>query len=330
MDSPVFLAVIAVLWALVIYLLLDRGDETIQSVLIRVGISVLMIYGLYLVPSIIKLGPAVVLGLLWGPQVTKLVAGTFLNSMTGAGARSDDQAYYSMAEGKRARNDIDGAIAEINAQLRSFPGDFEGQMLLASIQAENQMNFDAAHITIENLLHQAQHKPSKIAYALTTLADWQLKYSRDEDGARVSLQRLMGLYPGTQIELRTAQRVARMDQTFEHNDQRDVGSLVSECLKHLEKHPLDNHTREILARIYFLRFNRSDLGIEELKKLINVRHQSTEDVSRWLNLTADWHISMGNKSDASECLAIIIERFPTRPVAELAEQRLTMMRGETP
>ena len=330
MDSPVFLAIIAVLWALVVYLLLDRGDETLQSILIRLGISALMIYGLYLVPSIIKLGPAVILGLLWGPQVAKLVAGSFLNSMTGAGVRPDDQAYYSMAEGKRARNDIDGAIAEINRQLSAFPGDFEGQMLLASIQAENQMNFDAAQITIENLLHQAQHKPSKIAYALTTLADWQLKYPHDKDGARTTLQRLMELYPGTQIKLRTAQRVARMDQTFEYNDPRDVGSLVSECLKHLEKHPLDNHTREILARIYFLRYNRPDLGIKELNVLISVHHQSTEDVSRWLNLAADWYISMGNMPDAIECLANIRERYPDRPVAELAEQRLTMMRDNAP
>ena len=146
-------------------------------------------------------------------------------------------------------------------------------------------------------------------------------------GARATLERLMGLFPGTLIELRAAQRVARMDQSFEFDDHRDAGLLVSDCLKHLGCHPLDNHTREVLARIYFKRYGRPDLAIEELNKLGATPHQTADDVSRWLHLAADWHLESGNHAGAMECMASLMARYPGRAVAERAEQRLGMLRA---
>ena len=61
MDSPVFLAIIGILWALVIYFMLDQGEDSIQTMLIRVGVSLLLIYGLYISPGLVKLIPGIVL-----------------------------------------------------------------------------------------------------------------------------------------------------------------------------------------------------------------------------------------------------------------------------
>jgi len=328
MDSPVFLAIIGILWALVIYFMLDQGEDSIQTMLIRVGVSLLLIYGLYISPGLVKLIPGIVLGMMWGPHVAKLAAGSLVDDLTGAGGRPDDKPFYSVAEGKRMRGDLEGAMLAINEELRKFPGDFDGQMLLASIQAENQQNFDAATITIENLLHQSQHTPSNISYALNTLADWKLKYRRDTDGARASLRRLMELYPGTLIELRTAQRLARLDESFEVNDPRDAGVVVSECLKHLEVHPLDNQAREVLARVYFKRHERTDLAVAELWRLANTPHQSVDDIFKWLNLSADWLLAVGDQSGAEQCLEAIIKRYPNRSVGERAGHRLARLRAD--
>src|ERR1041384_2048843 len=99
------------------------------------------------------------------------------------------------------------AIAEIWKQLERFPTDFEGQMLLAQIQAENLQDLSAAENTVERLVTQPGHAPKNVVFALYSLADWQLKFGHDRDAAQRALQRVIDLLPDSEFSLDAAQRI---------------------------------------------------------------------------------------------------------------------------
>jgi hypothetical protein len=117
-----------------------------------------------------------------------------------------------------------------------------------------------------------------------------------------------------------------MDFMLDHEDGRDTGEVVSNCLKQLEKHPLDNDTREKLARVYFNRYGKPDLAWQEMNRLFENPFQQPRDLARWLNLMADWHLKRDNPAGARECLQQIMARFPELPHCEQAQQRLTLIK----
>ena len=246
-----------------------------------------------------------------------------MNWMTGEGEEVDPKPVYSAAETKRRRGDPQGAIAEIKDQLSRFPGDFEGQMLIAEIQVETLKEFPAAAATLRTIFAQDHHAIGQLTRAMNTLADWQLKYAEDKDAARATLRGIMQRFPNTGAELLTAQRLARMDAFIEYNDARDAGQVVSDCLKQLEQHPLDNDTREKLACVYFERYDQPKQAWTELNALIQRPFQQSRDVCRWLNMAADWHVKLGNIAGARGALQQIIALFPNTALAETAASRLT-------
>ena len=151
------------------------------------------------------------------------------------------------------------AIEFINDELAKFPCDFDGLMLKAQIQMESMHDLPSAEGTLLCIAAHPQREPGQIARALNQLADWQKK-SGNVDGMKTTLTGLIARYPNTGIEFSSAQRLARLEFSIDSNDPRDASEIVSECLKQLDKHPLDNHTREQLARVYFSRYGKPDLA----------------------------------------------------------------------
>ncbi len=320
-----------VLFGLGAYRLLSGGREDVSGLVLKMVVSFFLVIMIHYMGgmgtfSVMAVLPGVLLALLWAAPLGEMLGGGVSGFLTGSGQMVEERPFYSVAEASRMRGDYAGAIKEIGEQLGKFPGDFEGQVLLANIQMENLRDFDSAKTTLLNVADQSHQKTGDVAYALTLLADWQLKYARDQAAARATLEGLMSRFSNTGVELRVAQRVARMDNAFEVNDPRDTGSLVSECLKHLERHPLDNNTREALARIYYERYGRPDLAEVELDRLVTQPYQSKKDVAKWLNLAADWHEKAGDFERSSQCLEEIIKRMPRTAQAKKSEDRLTRTR----
>ena len=306
-----------------------KEHDQVGPMVFKVGASVLM---LIIFIACIKMGkigmllaivPGVLLGFIWIGSVSDLFMGGVMNWMTGEGEEVDPKPFYSVAETKRRRGDPQGAIAEIKDQLSRFPGDFEGQMLIAEIQVETLKEFPAAAATLRTIFAQDHHAIGQLTRAMNTLADWQLKYAEDKDAARATLRGIMQRFPNTGAELLTAQRLARMDAFIEYNDARDAGQVVSDCLKQLEQHPLDNDTREKLACVYFERYDQPKQAWTELNALIQRPFQQSRDVCRWLNMAADWHVKLGNIAGARGALQQIIALFPNTALAETAALRLT-------
>jgi tetratricopeptide (TPR) repeat protein len=295
--------------------------------------------------------------IVWRKNIAMIVARPFGALYDGGTEEAPPQAFYSGAEAKRKRGHYPEAIAEIRKELEKFPTDFTGQMLLAEIQAENLNDLSAAALIIQRICHQPKHAPRNIAYALNTLADWHLKYAQDPDAAREALQQVVTLLPDSELALLAEQRIGHLASrerlTAAHDRPRipvphgvqNIGLMQSsahlapapvnqadraaELVRHLEQHPQDTEAREQLAVIYADHYQRLDLAADQLSQLINQPNQPATRVIRWLNLLADLQVRHGCQYDSvAQTLAQIIERYPNHGAADLARNRLDLLRLE--
>ena len=121
---------------------------------------------------------------------------------------------------------------------------------------------------------QPDHAPKNIAFALYSLADWQLKIGHDREAARQALERIVAMFPESEFALGAAQRIAHLggvEMPLSTDERKkftvvegvrnlglltnqehlkpaaiDPGQLAAEYVKHLEQHPLDNEASEKL------------------------------------------------------------------------------------
>ena len=309
----------------------DWEENPVGPFIIKVAISVLLLIGAWMlggggkVGVLLMIAPMVLVGMLWVGPLMDYLGGGAINSLLGGGEQLEAKPLYSMAEAKWRQGNPQLAVELIEEELEKFPCDFEGQMLKAQIQFESLSDFLSAEGTLLCVTAQPQHGSGQIARALYQLADWQQKQG-DNQSMKATLTALRDRFPESGIEMTCAQRLARMDFSIESNDPRDASEIVSECLKQLEEHPLDNHTREQLARVYFERYGKPDLAWEEMNILFKNKFQQPRDISRWLSLMADWHLKKNNVKGARDCLQQIIARYPDLPFCEEAQDRLTRIK----
>jgi len=306
-------------------------ENPVGPLVIKIASSLLLLIGAWMLGGGGKIGvllmiaPMVLVGMLWVGPLMDFLGGNAINSLLGGGEKIEAKPLYSIAEAKWRQGKAKLAIDLIDDELAKFPCDFEGQMLKAQIQMESLRDFPSAEGTLLCIAAQPQHEPGQIARALFQLADWQQKKG-DKSSMKGTLTALRDRFPESGIEMTCAQRLARMEFSIDSNDSRDASEIVSECLKQLGEHPLDNHTREQLARVYFGRYGKPDLAWEEMNKLFANPFQQPRDISRWLNLMADWHLKKNNIDGARQCMQQIIARYPDLPFSDEAKNRLTRIK----
>ena len=299
----------------------------------------------------------IMLSFIWAPSIGALLAKPFTSLFDGGGQEPEAKPLYSTAQARRKQGKFNEAIHEIQNQLARFPTDVIGQLMIAEIQAVNLNDLPSADITIQQLCNQPGHAPKNVAFALTQLADWQLKYSQDTEAARQSLEKIIERFPATDLAQAAAQRLAHLgdnaqlaaslDRTpillpegvpfaewKEHLEkvapvEQNPDDLAGELINHLEQHPLDGEAREKLAIIYADHFQRLDLATVEMEQLIRHPNQPPKLVVQWLNLLADFQIKLGNDAEAAaQTLQRIIELYPTQAAANMARQRLSHLKLE--
>jgi len=298
---------------------------------------------------------AVLLAGLWRSSIAGMLAKPFGDLFDGGSAPPDPHPAYSVALSRQKRGQYLEAVAEVQRQLEQFPTDVEGQLLLAQIQAENLKNLAAAEETIDNFCAQSGHAPQNIAFALYSMADWQLSIGRDREAARRPLNRIIELLPESEFAAGAAHRLANLDdpemsleeprkfivaeglkypglaksRAPAHSEEKPPGKQAAEYLKHLEKYPLDSDAREKLAVIYARQYGRLDLATSELDHLIQMPNQPSRLVARWLNLLADLQIHSGADYETiRQTLQEIIDRHPKGAAAAAAQKRLGLLRLE--
>src|SRR5947209_6919354 len=234
----------------------------------------------------------IIVAIVWAPSITGVLARPFVNLFTGGETPPEAQAYYSVVEAKRKKGQFHEAVFAIHEQLKKFPRDVTGQLLLAQIQAENLNDLPGAQLTIERFCQQPGHAPEDIATALHQLADWHLRFGQDVPAAAESLRKIGELLPKSEQAQMAAHRIAHLGTTenllASHDRQairlnpgvdnigllkesaslqkpeEDPAAQAAEYVKHLEVHPLDSEIREKLAMIYAQHYQRLDLATDQL------------------------------------------------------------------
>lgn len=306
---------------------------------------------------VLALVAGLVLAVIWRHDIGALIAKPFASLYDGGDTEIEPRPYYSIVEGQRKKGKYNEAVAEIRKQLARFPTDFEGQMKLAEIQVANLNDMAGAELTIQRLCAQPGHPPRNIALAFNSLADWHLKFAIDREAARQDLQKIVDLFPESELALAAAQRIGHLAKTemmlAPHDRPRihvpegiknigllqssthlqptatDPASAAASYVKHLEQHPQDTEAREKLAIIYADHYGRLDMAADQLDQLINQPNQPAKLVVHWLNLLADLQIRHGDSYDlVGKTLEQIVERYPNLAAAGLARNRMDLLKLE--
>ena len=297
------------------------------------------------------------LAIIWRRNIAELVANPIASLYDGGTAPPVPRPAYSTAQARQKQGKYLEAIAEVRKQLEKFPTDFEGHLLMAQIQAEDLKDVPAAEQTIQQLCAQPGHVPANIAFALYSIADWNLKIAQDRDAAQRALEQAIVLLPDTEFAITAAQRIAHLgtaEMLLSPQDrkkyalqeaprnlgvmsrppsfvppERDPGEIAAEYVKHLEQHPLDSDAREKLAHIYVDHYQRLDLAVDQLEQLIQMPNQPARQVVRWLNLMADLQIRAGVEYETVRAtLQRIVDRDPNLAAAENARKRIELLKLE--
>lgn len=304
------------------------------------------------------LAPAVTLGLMWTPAVSKFLIAPLTGIFDGGHADGEEKPFYFIAEGKRRKGLYEEAVTEVQKQLAKFPGDYEGYHKLATIQMENLHDLPAAQATLEEFLALPDRASNEMVSTLHLLADWQLQYGKDTPAATETLQRIIQIFPGTQLAHAAEQRIAHMGQVDETRRVRHESKFVvkaaprhiglhqapapaapapaaeplaraEELVKHLEAHPSDTEARERLAVLYAEEFQRADLARDQLEQLIALPSESPKHVAHWLNLLATIQIKQAQDLPGAEAtVRRIAQLYPGGALAAVAASRLATLQAE--
>ena len=310
----------------------------------------------FIVPFVC-VGMGVVMSLMWTPHLAAWFCSSITSAIDGGSQELTPQPLYSAAESKRKAGRYREALVEIQGQLERFPEDHHGQMLLASIYAENLNDLSRAEVVIQRLCARPQVTPNQLAGALNTLSDWHLRYGQDPERARQDLQTILERLPDTEFAQNAEQRLAhlaRPDRLMEGHDRPTLvlkpgvqriglrkepldlkpreqapAEKATSLLQHLAEFPNDNEAREELARVYADDFGRPEMAIQELEQLITHPHQQQRRIVRWLNLITDLKIRHQRDVPAAvETLQRIIDLYPKAAVADQARSRMALLARE--
>jgi tetratricopeptide (TPR) repeat protein len=297
-----------------------------------------------------------VLFVTWRMEIGSIVAKPFVSLYDGGDQPPEPRPFYSIARARQKQGRYADAIAEIQKQLARFPTDFEGQMFMAEIQAQDLKDLVATETTIQILCAQPGHAPKNIAFALYSLADWHLKYAQDREAAKRAFEQVIALLPDTEFALTASQRIAHLTdpdmpgqvepKKFVVREgirnlglakspapftptEKEPGKVAAEYVQHLQQHPLDTDVRERLAVLYADHYQRLDLATDQLEQMISLPNQQGRLIVRWLNQLADLQVRNGvDYETIKKTLERIIELDPNLAAAETARKRIALLKLE--
>jgi tetratricopeptide (TPR) repeat protein len=289
------------------------------------------------------------LGIIWTPNIGAIIAKPLTSLYEGEDEPPEQKPFYSIATAFRLKSRPRDAIAEIHKQLERFPDDFQGQLLLATIHAEDLHDLDAASFAIEKILSQ-NHIAANKASALMLLADWHFHKGKNADEAIATLRRVQELFPESNFAQIASQRIAHIRpemikadssepsvvpmKKFEGNigirkvqlsDVARVKTPEEEAellLQQLAMHPADVECREKLALLYLDELNAPDMALFQLQELVKIPNQSPRQMAKWYHLLADLHIKGANAAEAERVLKELQQMFPGTAFSDRAAMRL--------
>ena len=314
---------------------------------------------------LVALPLAVLLGLAWTPTIVNTLVSPLTTALSGDDTVAYEGPAYGQALAKRKRGQYEDAVEAVEAQLEQYPGDFDGLMLKASIQAENLDDLPAAVATIQETLEDPGKVRFNLPVALNKMADWQLTIAGDASAAKRTLETIREALPGSQAAQLVSQRLASLDaseeseaaaedfnESYRHlveesaakDDftgpleiprpvevdplQTDEAKLQT-CLRRVALHPDSINNREELAALYVAHMKEPALAIQQYEHLLTLPGTTIHQKAAWLNKVADIQIKSGETYESIRAtLQLIVSLNPKAAPATLAEQRIAYLRVE--
>jgi hypothetical protein len=264
---------------------------------------------------------------------------------------------YSRAVARMKFGKYAEAELEIIRELETCEDDFQGWMMMADLYANHFHDLAEAEQTILEICDQPTVTLPQIAIALNRLADWHLKLAGDPEAARRALQMLCDRCRGTHLahmaQLRIDQLPATREELREQQaaqaipmpalgdqldespppesalDRRKAATLANQCVERLTRNPDDAPARQRLARLWAEHLDQADLGLEQLRLLLEMPGQPESLRVEWLSLMAAWHLKYRQDEPAArEALELVLRDFPHTPQALAARRRLQLLEAQ--
>ena len=308
---------------------------------------------------------AALLGVAWTPTIANMLVSPLTTALSGDDTAAYEGPAYGQALAKRKRGQYEDAVEAAEVQLEQYPGDFDGLMLKASIQAENLNDLPAAAATIQETLEDPDKVRFNLPVALNKMADWQLMIAGDTSAAKRTLEQIREALPGSQAAQFASQRLASLDASEENEAaaedlnesyrhlveesaakddftgpleipravevdplQADEAKLQT-CLRRVALHPDSINNREELAALYLGHMKQPALAIQQYEHLLTLPGTTIHQKTAWLNKVADIQIKSGETYESIRAtLQLIISLDPKAAPAARAEQRIAYLRVE--
>ena len=304
----------------------------------------------------------VLIGLMWAPAIGNWVASPITNAMTGDSRESYNKPEYGIAIARRKRGRYVEAIEAIDVQLAKYPGNLDGLMLKATIEAENLGDLSAAAATIQETLSDQGQLNYRLPVALNKMAEWQLTIAGDSDAARRTLQQIRTAQPNSQAAQLAAQRLASLDSSeesesavvdfnesyqklveesaqkddftsplelpkaIELNQQQAHEKAFQTCLSRVEAHPDSINNREELAALYLGEGKEPAMALKQYEYLLALPGTTIHQKTAWLNKIADIQLKSGESYETIRAtLEQIIALDPRAAPAARAQQRISYL-----
>ena len=308
---------------------------------------------------------SILLGLWWTPAISDWVASPITNALTGDSRESYNKPEYGIANARRKRGQYVEAIEAVDEQLVKHPGNFDGLMLKATIQAENLGDLPAATATIQETLSDPEQLNYRLPVALNKMAEWQLAIAGDPDAARRTLQQIQTALPNSRAAQLAAQRLASLDSSeesesdvvdfnesyqnlveesaekddftsplelpkaIELNRQQVGEEALQTCLRRVEMHPDSISNREELAALYLDHTKQPAMALRQYEHLLALPGTTIHQKTAWLNKLADIQVKSG---ESYETIRATLERVvaldPRAAPAARAQQRISYLHIE--
>ena len=329
------------------------------SALTAKGLSFLIVFIVIILPG------SILLGLWWTPAISEWMASPITNALTGDSRLSYNKPEYGVANARRNRGQYLEAVEAVNEELAKHPGNFDGLMLKASIQAENLGDLESATETVQEAIECEEQLSYRLPVALNKIADWQLRLAGDPGAARRTLRQIREALPESQAAQFAAQRLASLDSSeetaaavvdfnesyqklveesagnddftsplelpkaIETNQQQAGDKSLANYLRRVALHPDSVGNREELAALYLGHANQPVKAAEQYEHLLALPGTTIHQKAAWLNRIADIQVKNGESHETVRAtLERVVALDPKAAPAVRAQQRISYLNIE--
>lgn len=264
---------------------------------------------------------------------------------------------YDRAIGQMKFGKYQQAEWELISQLEKREEDFQGWMMLAELYATQHRNIEDAARVILDICQNPKTQPAEISIACHKLADWQIEIAENPDAARAALELLGRKLPDTHFARMAQQRIKQLPRSPEELAQAkkpkrvklpalreelgagqekkrskgEASAEVNRLVERLTEDPDDISSREKLAGVLAVDLAKADLGIEQLRLLMEMPDTEDELKAKWLGQIAAWELTLkNNPAQYERLLNEIIHSYPQSAQAFAAQRRLFLLEQARP